>query len=71
MKHRGPTKNRKFIRSQFEARIRWAGYDSQWDTWEPFALLRDNATFHKYLIDQNLKYLLSKEARNELVLTHK
>ena len=71
LKHRGPTKNRKFIRSQFEARIRWAGYDSQWDTWEPFALLRDNATFHKYLIDQNLKYLLSKEARNELVLTHK
>ena len=58
-------KNRKYLKKTFEVRVRWKGYDEKHDSWEPFALIRDNEIFHQYAIRHNMIYMLSKEAKIE------
>jgi hypothetical protein len=46
--------------------VRWAGYDSSEDTWEPWAHLRDTQALMDYLQTHNLKRLIPTKFRGSL-----
>ena len=55
--HRGDRTRRKTM----EFKVRWAGYDSSHDTWEPYSNLRDTDQLLDYLKANNLKALINKK----------
>jgi hypothetical protein len=44
-------------------RVRWAGYDPEEDTWEPFEHLKDVEAFHQYCIQHALSNYIPKRQR--------
>ena len=48
--HRGKLSRRKSL--QFF--VSWMGYDQSYDSWEPFANLRDSTHLHSYMREKNL-----------------
>ena len=57
--HRGKLSNRKSL--QFP--VSWMGYDESYDSWEPFANLRDSTHLHSNLRDKNLIQLIPTKFR--------
>lgn len=55
--HRGDRTRRKTM----EFKVRWAGYDSSHDSWEPYSNLRDTDQLLDYLKANNLKALINKK----------
>ena len=51
-------KTRRYLRTDLQLKVRWAGYSSTWDTWEPYASLKTSDIFKQYCQDNNLHYLL-------------
>jgi hypothetical protein len=47
--------------------VHWAGYDSSYDTWEPYDNLRDNEHFHEYCFDHNLFHLIPRAKQQEVL----
>ena len=58
IKHKGKKGSK---RSQFHFLIKWAGYDDDKNTWEPYANIRDTTICHDYLRANNLAYLIPKK----------
>jgi hypothetical protein len=61
VEHRGDPKFRK----QVEFRVRWAGYDDNFDSWLPYKELRDNIKLDEYIqreigTHKSLKHLLKR-----------
>ena len=44
--------------STLQFKIKWLGYDATYNSWEPWANLREMEILHKYLIVQNLRHLI-------------
>ena len=57
--HRGKLSQRKSI--QFF--VSWMRYDESYDSWEPFANLRDSTHLHSYLREENLTQLIPTKFR--------
>ena len=38
--------------------VSWMGYDQSYDSWEPYANLRDSDHLHSYLREKNLPQLI-------------
>ena len=57
--HRGKLSHRKSL--QFF--VSWMGYDQSYDSWEPFANLRDADHLHSYLREKKLTKLLPSKFR--------
>ena len=57
--HRGKLRHRKSL--QFF--VSWMGYDQSYDSWEPFANLRDSDHLHSYLREKNLTQLIPSKFR--------
>ena len=57
--HRGKLSQRKSL--QFF--LSWMGYDQSYDSWEPFANLRDSTHLHSYLREKNLTHLIPTKFR--------
>jgi transposase InsO family protein len=55
--HRGDRTRRKTM----EFKVRWVGYDSSHDSWEPYSNLRDTDQLLNYLKANNLKALINKK----------
>ena len=53
-------KTRKFNRTDLLVKVRWAGYSSHWDSWEPYSQLKTSDVFKKFCQDRRLDYLLDK-----------
>ena len=53
--HRGKLSHRKSL--QFF--VSWMGYDQSYDSWEPYANLRDSDHLHSYLREKNLTHQIS------------
>jgi hypothetical protein len=50
-------------KSQMEFKVRWQGYTSLEDTWEPWKTLRNTPGLQAYLISVGLARLVPKEHR--------
>ena len=48
--HRGKLNQRKSL----QYLVSWMGYDESYDSWEPFANLRNSTHLHSYLREKNL-----------------
>jgi hypothetical protein len=60
--HRGdPTRSR----NQLYFRVRWAGFSSEQDTWEPWKNLIHNKQLHNYLRSNQMKRLIPQAYREE------
>ena len=46
-----------------EFQIRWLGYDNSYDSWEPWANIRDSEALHRYLIAHNMKAMIPRKFR--------
>ena len=57
--HRGKLSQRKSL--QFF--VSWMGYDQSYDSWEPFANLRDSDHLHSYLREKKLTQLIPSKFR--------
>jgi len=69
LRHRGQRQkgaNKKYARAGFEVLVQWTGYSEDYNSWEPFETMKDTAKFHEYLVKNNLKYLLTAEAKRNL-----
>jgi len=53
-------KTRKFLRTNLQVKVRWAGYSSTWDTWEPYTSLKTTDVFQQYCRCNRLDYLVDK-----------
>ena len=51
-------KKSKYLRTGLEVHVKWAGYPSERDSWEPYWELRGTAAFKAYCSLHDLKYLL-------------
>jgi hypothetical protein len=54
--------NGRLYRKNFYGKIRWTGYGTESDSWEPYEQTKKTVKFHEYCLANNLKYLLTKEA---------
>ena len=63
---RGNKRNRKFLRSNLELKVHWAGYVDENDTWEPYANVKLSRAFKKNCDANQLEYLLPRDTE----LTH-
>ena len=52
--HSGDKSSRKTLKF----RVRWAGFDASFDTWQPYADLRHNTKLHEYLRIHKMKSLI-------------
>ena len=43
--------------------VSWMGYDQSYDSWEPYANLRDSTHLHSYLREKNLTQLIPTKFR--------
>ena len=57
--HRGKMSHRKLL--QFF--VSWMGYDKSYDSWEPYANLRDSDHLHSYLREKKLTQLIPSKFR--------
>ena len=57
IEHRGNTKRKKSL----EFLIQWVGYDSSYNSWEPWNNFRDTECLHEYLRDKGLSNLIPKK----------
>ena len=57
--HRGKLSQRKSLKFF----VSWMGYDQSYDSWEPFANLRDSTHLHSYLREKNLTQLIPTKFR--------
>ena len=57
--HRGKLSHRKSL--QFF--VSWMGYDQSYDSWEPYANLRDSDHLHSYLREKKLTQLIPSKFR--------
>ena len=53
-------KTRKYLRTNLQVKVRWAGYSSTWDTWEPYTSLKATDVFQQYCRCNRLDYLVDK-----------
>ena len=59
LEHRGDVKR---LRS-LEFKVRWLGYDSEHDSWEPWKAVRATEKLHQYLIASNLHKIIPRNFR--------
>ena len=59
--HRPKTKRSK--RSEMEFFVQWDGYDTTHDTWEPWAVLKNNSIVHAYCIEHGMKSFIPKSIK--------
>jgi hypothetical protein len=52
------------LKSTMEFEIKWLGYNSSHNSWEPYSNLRDLDILHDYLSQQNLSRLIPKKFRS-------
>ena len=57
--HRGNIKRKKSL----EFLIQWLGYDSSYNSWEPYGNFRDTECLHEYLLNKGMNYLIPKKFR--------
>ena len=57
--HRGKLSHRKSL----EFFVSWMGYDESYDSWKPYANLRDSTHLHSYLREKNLTQLIPTKFR--------
>ena len=57
--HKGAFNKKKGL----EFLVKWKGYDPTYDSWEPYAELRDNEHLHTYLVVQGLAKLIPAKFR--------
>ena len=57
--HRGKLSHRKSLLLF----VRWIGYDQSYDSWEPYANLRDSDHLHSYLREKDLTQLIPSKFR--------
>jgi transposase InsO family protein len=55
--HRGSPQRKKSL----EFLIQWTGYDSSYNSWEPWSNFRDTECLHEYLRENNLSSLIPKK----------
>ena len=58
--HRG-----RWLKSDVQFLVHWDGYDETYDTWEPYANLRDTEQLHAYLNAHQLQYLIPNKFIND------
>ncbi len=51
-----------------EFKIRWQGYDSSEDTWEPWKAVRNIPALHSYLVSVGLAKLVPQSKSNMYVM---
>ena len=49
--------------STLEFKIKWLGYDETYNSWEPWANLREMEILHQYLIAHNMKQIVPNKFR--------
>ena len=54
-------------RTGYEFLVKWAGYDSSDNTWEPWEFVRDNQHLIKYLYTHHLRQFLTKAQKEEAI----
>ena len=59
LNHRGNLKLRKDI----EFKVKWMNHNDSYDSWEPYANLRDTEQLHVYLREKNLHQLIPAKFR--------
>jgi Chromo (CHRromatin Organisation MOdifier) domain len=57
--------NSKHTKSAMEFLVRWKGYDSDWDSWEPWETLRAVKALHRYLARVGLSSIIPREFRRD------
>jgi transposase InsO family protein len=57
LSHRGSPKRK----SSLEFLIQWMGYDSSYNSWEPWSNFKETECLHDYLLERNLSYLIPKQ----------
>ena len=58
---KGEKRLRRYLKSKLELKVHWAGYDSDEDTWEPYANVKLSRAFKEYCDAHQLQYLLPKD----------
>ncbi len=61
--HRPKKKRKQLRRSQLEFLVKWQGYPSEENTWEPWANLRRNILAHEYLRNHRMAYIIPQNLR--------
>jgi hypothetical protein len=61
--HRPKKRRNRLLRSQLEFLVKWQGYPSEENTWEPWCNLRRNSLVHEYLRNKRMAYLIPKNLR--------
>ena len=51
-------KTRRYNRTDLLLKVRWMGYSSHWDSWEPYSELKTSDVFKKFCQDHSYNYLL-------------
>jgi len=56
-------KSTRTLKSKMEFKVRWEGYNEEYDLWLPFSELRDVPALHRYLWDNGMKHHINKQHR--------
>jgi hypothetical protein len=56
-------KSTRTLKSKMEFKVRWEGYNEDYDLWLPFSELRDVPALHRYLWDNGMKHHINKQHR--------
>ena len=55
-----PKGQKRPLKGSLSFQVRWAGYDESHDSWEPWALMRDNIVVHAYCRAHDMSGIISK-----------
>jgi hypothetical protein len=55
-------------RGEYDFQIKWLGFDEPKDiTWQPWANVKDNEVLNRYLYDNKLRSMLTKQQKDEVI----
>ena len=60
-----PKGQKRPLRGSLRFKVKWAGYDESHDSWEPWALMRDNSIVHAYCRVHGMAGIISKAYEDE------